>query len=194
MLLTYIPWYEIAKSIHIIGVVSWFAGLFYWVRVFIYHVEAEDRPEQEKKVLKAQFALMEKRVYKVIANPAMFITIIGGVTMLYLRSGLLSQPWMHVKLFLVFLLIGYHHLCLSIMKKLANGTNRYKSEQLRGINEIASLFLVAIVILAILKNIANFGYVFIALVVLVALMMWGIKAYKKTRAKEDAQLREELDK
>jgi len=194
MLLTYIPWYQIVKAIHIIGIVSWFAGLFYWVRIFIYHVEAEDRPDTEKRILKAQFALMEKRVYKVITNPAMFITIIAGGWMLYLNTSLLSQPWMHVKLFLVFLLIGYQHVCLGIMKKLEQGTNRYTAGQLRGVNEIATLFLVAIVVLAMLKNIANFGYVFVALLLLGVLLFMGIKAYKKTRIKEDAELRNKLDK
>ncbi|MGB0521853.1 MAG: protoporphyrinogen oxidase HemJ [Flammeovirgaceae bacterium] len=187
MILTAIPWYLIAKSVHIIGIVSWFAGLFYWVRIFIYHVEAEERPEEEKSVLQAQFALMEKRVYKIITNPAMVITLIAGVGMLYLRPGLLQLGWMHVKLTLVVLLIGYQHFCVSIMKKLEKGTNKLTGGQLRGINEIATLFLVAIVVLAVMKSLANFAYVFIALVILGVLMFLGIKAYKKVRLKEEGK-------
>lgn len=187
MILSMIPWYLIAKSVHIIAVVAWFAGLFYWVRIFIYHVEAEERPENEREVLTKQFALMEQRVYKIIANPAMIISIIAGFVMLYLNPGLFKMPWMHIKLTFVFFLIGYHHVCLGIMKKLAKGTKKYTSGKLRIINEVATLFLVIIVVFAVMKGSANIGYVFLSIVVLALLMFLGIKAYKKTRLKEEGK-------
>jgi len=190
MIFTFIPWYQISLAIHIIGVVSWFAGLFYWVRIFIYHVEAEDRPEIEKNILQAQFALMEKRVYKIIVNPAMFITIIAGIIMLYHRPAHLAFGWLHVKLFFVFLLIGYQHFCLGIMKKLAKGKNKYTAGQLRGINEIATLFLIIIVVFATLKQQANILYVLITIPFIGGVLYLGIKAYKKTRLKEDKELKE----
>ena len=184
--------YLIFKSLHIIGFVSWFAGLFYWVRMFVYHVEAEQKPSPEKEVLVKQFTLMERRVYKVIANPAMIITLIGGLGMFYFPMGQawLKQPWMHAKLTLLVLLIGYHHYCLSLMKKLEKGTNKMSAEKLRFFNEIATLLLVAIVLLAVLKNMANFGVVLVVLVVLAFLFGKAIKAYKKVRLKEEAEMNE----
>ena len=185
-----INWYFVFKSLHIIGFVSWFAGLFYWVRIFIYHAEAELKSDPEKEILTRQFMLMERRVYKIIANPAMIITLIGGIGMLLMPAGQawLKQGWMHAKLGLIFFLIGYHHYCLSLMKKLAKGENKLSAEKLRMLNEVATLFLVAIVLLAVFKNMANFGIVFAVLVVLGFLMNLGIKAYKKIRVKEESEI------
>ena len=161
-----------------------------WVRIFIYHVEANAKPSPEKDILTRQFILMERRVYKIIANPAMVITLIGGFAMLTTTMGQvwLKQPWMHAKLTFLVLLIGYHHFCLSIMKKLEKGTNKFTSDKLRMINEIATLLLIAIVLLAVLKNMVNFGVVLITLVVLGVLFSFAIKAYKKTRLKEEAEM------
>jgi putative membrane protein len=184
-----IQWHPVFKAIHIIGFASWFAALFYWVRIFIYHVEAQEKPEAERKVLIPQFTLMESRVYKVIANPAMILTLIGGIAMLVNQPFWLKQGWMHAKLGLLIFLVGYHHYCKSIMKKLAKGETPMTANKLRMFNEVATLFLVAIVLLAVFKNFANFGLVFAVLVVLGFLMNLGIKAYKKTRIKEEEAMK-----
>ena len=134
--------FPLLKTFHIIGFVAWFAGLFYLVRLFIYHVEAEQKEEPQRSILNKQFILMERRVYKIIANPGMIITLVAGFSMLYLQPAWFKQPWMHAKLTLLFLLVGYHHFCLGIMKKLEKGTNKFGSQKLRMINEIATLFLV----------------------------------------------------
>ena len=175
--------FSFAKALHVIGFVSWFAGLFYIVRMFVYDVEAEERPAQERDILKKQFQLMQKRVYKIIMTPAMVMTYIGGITMLIVNDAFLQMPWMHVKLAFVLLLTGYHHWCNRIRKNLLNGTNSMTASQLRQFNEIATLLLVAIAILAVYQNMTNFLYAFLVLVGVMVLLMIGIKAYKRARAK-----------
>jgi len=86
--------YLYIKSIHIIFVVSWMAGLFYMVRLFIYHTEAQEKPEEERKILSAQFEIMESKLMNIITTPAMLLTVIAGVSMLYLNPYLLQMPWM----------------------------------------------------------------------------------------------------
>jgi len=100
--------YLYIKSIHIIFVVSWMAGLFYMVRLFIYHTEAQAKPELERNILSAQFEIMERKLMNIITTPAMLLTVAAGVTMLCLNPYLLQEPWMNVKLCFVVGLIGYH--------------------------------------------------------------------------------------
>ncbi|MEO6849990.1 MAG: CopD family protein, partial [Mucilaginibacter sp.] len=90
--------YKYVLAIHIIFVVCWMAGLFYIVRLFIYHTEAQDKPEPDRKILSDQFVIMERRLWNVITVPSMFLTVAAGVTMLYLFPAWLQQPWMHIKL------------------------------------------------------------------------------------------------
>ena len=96
------------KSLHIIGFVTWFAGLFYLARIFVYHVEANDKPETERNILQAQYNIMAERLYKIITNPAIIITWLFGIGMLVLNPAYLQGGWMHAKFLLVFLLSGYH--------------------------------------------------------------------------------------
>ena len=97
------------KAIHIISVVSWFAGLFYLVRLFIYHVEADAFEAEKKKILQDQYELMQSRLWKIITVPASFITIVTGLWLIN-EFGYWNQPWMHIKLGFVFCLVGYHHI------------------------------------------------------------------------------------
>ncbi|HEX6668112.1 MAG TPA: CopD family protein, partial [Gemmatimonadales bacterium] len=89
------------KAFHIIGVVAWFAGLFYLVRLFVYHVEAAERPEPERAVLQPQFALMERRLYLIITQPAMLVTMLTAVGLLVLQPGWLRDWWLWAKVALV---------------------------------------------------------------------------------------------
>ena len=184
-------WFLFAKAMHIIGFVSWFAGLLYLVRLFIYHAEAnESKPPEEAVILKKQYALMERRLYTIITNPAMIMTWIGGITMLtlgYFRADTpdyLSDGWLHVKLLLVVLLTGYNHYCKALMRKLANDTNTISSEKMRGLNEVPTLFLAAIVLLAVFKSLLNFGIAFAGLFAFGFSLFMGIRFYKKQRAKK----------
>ena len=137
--------YLYLKAIHIIFVVSWMAGLFYIVRLFIYHVEANDRPEAEKLTLQRQFEIMQHKLWYIITTPAMAISVLAGIAMIWVNPALLSMNWMLVKLAFVLGLLIYHFLCQNIMNKLKIGIFNWSSTQLRLWNELATIFLVAIV-------------------------------------------------
>jgi protoporphyrinogen IX oxidase len=182
--------YQWFKSFHIIGFTVWFAGLFYLVRLFIYHVEANEQPEPARSILKAQYQIMEKRLYSIITTPGMLVTISMAIGIISTEPGIIHERWLHIKLGLVVLLIGYHHYCKSLMKKLAVDECRWSSQQLRGLNELPTLFLVVIVLLAIFKN--NLptditGYLIVGLVVVMAAT---IQLYARKRRLDEEKLAE----
>jgi putative membrane protein len=143
--------YLYIKALHLVAVVSWFAGLLYIVRLFIYHVEAAARPEAERRVLETQFALMERRLWFGITWPAFVATAAFGLWMM-VRIRAWEQPWFQLKAVFLALLIGYHLYCGRIRKDLAAGACRLTSKQLRIWNEVATLLLFAIVFTAVLKS------------------------------------------
>ena len=140
------------KAFHIIGVVVWFAGLFYLVRLFIYHVEAEAEPEPASSILKSQYEIMEKRLYRIITTPGMLVTVAMAIGLLVINPDWLKQGWMHAKLGFVVVLLGYHHYCGRLMKQLWRGECKWSSKQLRALNEAPTLLLVVIVMLVIFKK------------------------------------------
>lgn len=134
------------KAFHIMAVITWFAALFYLPRLFVYHAMAEDRISQER------FKIMERKLYRGIMNPSMIVALVLGLWLLgenwaYYRT----QGWMHAKLVLVVLLIGYHHMCLAYMKKFAADANSKSHVFYRWFNEVPVLFLVAIVLLVVVR-------------------------------------------
>ena len=137
------------KSFHIIGVIVWFAGLFYLGRLFVYHQEANALPELERSTLKLQFSLMEKRLYYGITWPGLCISIFFGTAMTF-ELGL--QNWLHAKIALVATLVVYHFWCGQLRKKLLNEKCTWSGRQLRLFNEVPSLLLVTIVFVAVFKN------------------------------------------
>jgi protoporphyrinogen IX oxidase len=149
--------YLFAKAMHLVGVVSWFAGLFYLVRLFIYHVESAARPEPDRSVLHAQFVIMERRLWVAITVPAMVVTFAFGTYLAVVYLGKLQNKlhmatWLFVKLALVVGLFAYHQTCGAIRDQLAEGRCRWTSARLRLWNELATLLLVAIVMLAVFKS------------------------------------------
>ena len=147
--------YVFAKAVHIIGFVSWFAGLFYVVRLFIYHTEALEKPEPEREILHKQFTLMERKLWLIITTPAMIITVLFGSHMaakLISGAGWANVGWLHAKIPMLVGLIGYHHICGRIRKQLARGEARWTSVRLRLWNELATLLLVAIVMVAVFRG------------------------------------------
>lgn len=140
------------KAFHIIGVVVWFAGLFYLVRLFIYHVEAEAQPEPAQSILKDQYLIMEKRLYNIITTPGMAVTVVMAIGLLVSQPDWLQNRWLHIKLGLVALLVGYHFFCGRLIRQLEAGTCRWGSKQLRALNEAPTLLLVSIVMLVVFKN------------------------------------------
>ncbi len=185
------------KALHIVGFVAWFAGLFYLVRMFVYHVEANDKPQPEQDILKKQFNLMQWRVYKIIANPAMMLTWTAGLIMLalpfidkaypnYLTGGAGSPGWMHLKLTLLILLLVYHIWCKRQIKKLEAGDSKLSAFQFRLVNEVPTIFLVGIIFLAVYgkAGILSYAYLFGGLIVFTVLLYLGARAYKKRREGE----------
>ncbi len=183
------------KALHIVGFVAWFAGLFYLVRMFVYHIEANDKPQPDRDILKKQFNLMQWRVYKIIANPAMMITWTAGLIMIampfinkaypnYLTSGGVGSPgWMHLKLMLVALLTVYHLWCKRQIKNLEAGASKLSAFQFRLANEVPTLLLVLIAYLAVFGKAGtlNYGYLFGGVIVFAILLYLGARAYRKRR-------------
>jgi putative membrane protein len=140
------------KAFHIVGIVCWFAGLFYLPRLFVYHAEANEQPEPARSILKNQYQIMEKRLYRIIMTPALILTIVMAIGLVYTEPDVLKQPWLQIKLALVAALLVYDHLCLRIMKKLAADTCNMTGQQFRWFNEFPTVLFVIIVMLAIFKN------------------------------------------
>ena len=171
----------IFKALHIIGAVAWFAGLFYLVRIFVYHAEAKEKPEPERSILILQFQLMEGRVFKLIANPAMLFTVVCGTAMLVGNPAYLQMGWLQLKLLFLVALLVYHFYCKNIIAQLEAETSKHTSFQFRLLNEVPTLFLVAIVLLAVLKNNSNAFYLLGGIFLLAILFYVLVKKYKKHR-------------
>lgn len=175
--------FNIVKALHIIFVVSWFAGLFYMVRLFIYHIEAQQKPENEARILGDQFKIMEKKLWYVITTPAMVLTVVFGTWMLILIPGFLKMPWMHVKLSFVLLLLIYHFICQKIMNDLKKDTFKWSSTQLRLWNELATLFLVIIVFIVELQTTLTWVKATVGFFAVGVALMIAVKLYKRLRKK-----------
>jgi protoporphyrinogen IX oxidase len=173
------------KALHIIFVVTWFAGLFYIVRLFIYQREAQDKPEPERGILTRQFKLMSARLWLGIAWPSAVLTLLLGGLMLWLQPFYLEMPWMKAKLIFVGLLFVYHGLCHRIYRNQQLDVYTMGSMGLRLWNELATVFLFAIVFLVVCKSTTNWLQLVAGLVLLVCVLVIGIKAYKRFRRSND---------
>jgi len=176
--------YQYILAIHIIFVVCWMAGLFYMVRLFIYHTEAQERSEPDRTILSKQFEIMESKLWYIITVPSMVLVLAAGITMLWLAPAWLQQPWMHIKLLFVLGLLVYHYICQNKMKQMAKGIYKWTSTQLRIWNEVATIFLFAIVFLVVLKSAVNWIYGLVGLVLLSIILMMAVKIYKNIRMKK----------
>ena len=160
------------------------AGLFYMVRLFIYHTEAQQKPEPDRTILSDQFEIMERKLWYIITVPSMILVLAAGITMIILVPGWLKQPWMHIKLMFVAGLIAYHFICQNKMKQMAKGVYKWTSTQLRIWNEVATIFLFAIVFLAVLKNAISWIYGVVGIILLSLILMSAVKIYKYYRVKK----------
>lgn len=172
------------KSLHIIFVVTWFAGLFYIVRLFIYHAEAEKKEEPAKEILQTQYKLMEKRLWYIITWPSAILASIFAFWMLIDNPVYLEMPWMHVKLSFVLALYFYHGKCHSMYKQLQRDEVKYSSLKLRIWNEVATIILFAVVFLVVLKNAINWIWGVVGIILVSVLLMMSVRLYKKIRAKK----------
>jgi putative membrane protein len=169
------------KSLHIVGVVVWFAGLFYLVRLFIYHREAHDLDPPLRQAFQAQYALMERRLANIITTPGMVVAVAMAIGLLSVQPGWLREGWLHAKLAVVALLVGYHAFCYRLMGQLQRGTCGWSPKQLRALNELPTLLLVAAVLLVVFKNQFPTGWATWFLVALVVAMAASIQFYARWR-------------
>ena len=173
--------YNYIKALHIIFIVTWFAGMFYMPRLFIYNTEANDKPAEAQALLHDQFKTMMKRLWYGITVPSGVLTLIFGPWM-WIMLGALPQ-WLFVKLIFVVLLYAYFLSLHIIFKQQQNGIFKYTSQQLRTWNEVATVFLIAIVMLAVVKQAISFVWGLIGLILFIIILMSAIRIYKKVRSK-----------
>lgn len=169
------------KALHIVGVVVWFAGLFYLVRLFIYHREAEELEEPLRQAFQEQYGLMERRLANIITTPGMAVAVAMALGLLSVQPGWLKEGWMYSKLAIVALLLVYHAFCYRLMGQLREGTCRWSAKQLRALNELPTLLLVAAVMLVVFKNQFPTGWATWFLVALVVAMVASIQFYARWR-------------
>jgi len=180
--MSYAEQYALYKALHMIGWASWMAGIFYLGRLQVYMAEADDLESSKGDILKAQYALMQKRVYNIILIPAILIAWTFGTWMLTMNwDGLMQQPWMHAKLTFLVLFTGYTHYAKGIMKKQIAGTSTLSSSRLRQLNEFPTLVLVGVIFLAIFKNGLNATYAIVGFILFAVLLQMGIKLYKRKK-------------
>ncbi len=176
------------KSLHIIFIVTWFAGLFYAIRLFIYQTETKEKGSPEKEILQAQYKIMSKRLWTIITWPSAIITLILATLLLLSPAGLvfLKQPWMHIKLLFVLLLYIYQFMSHKLYRQLQNNDIRYTSGQLRMWNEVATIILFSVVFLVVLKTTMGWVFGVTGIVGLMIFLMLGIKLYKRIRMKRQS--------
>lgn len=178
--------YNYIKSLHLIFVITWFAGLFYIVRLFVYQIEANDKASPEKEILQKQYQIMTYRLWYIITWPSAILASFFAFWMLFFTEMgrvWLQMPWMHVKLGFVFVLYLYHLKCHQIYNQLQKNVVKYSSNFMRMWNEIATIILFAVVFLVILKNAINWIYGVIGIILFSIILMLGFKLYKRIREK-----------
>ncbi|HEX8315987.1 MAG TPA: CopD family protein [Flavisolibacter sp.] len=180
--------YAYLKALHIIFIVTWFAGMFYIVRLFIYNAEANEKGEPEKSILQKQFSIMMKRLWLGITWPSAVLTLLLGPTVMFLGNWnkLLTDDagkWLLIKLHFVLFLYLYHFSLHSIYRQQAAGIFKYSSQKLRVWNEVATIFLVPIVMLATVKSSLSWVWGLVGLMGFVIVLMSAIKIYKAIRSK-----------
>ncbi len=171
--------YSYVKALHVIFIVTWFSGMFYIVRLFVYNAEANLKTDPEKGILQSQLNLMIRRLWFGITWPSAVLTLIFGPIMWYLMGAL--PQWLMIKLAFVIGLYAYHFSLHAIYRQQARGVFKYSSQQLRIWNEVATIFLVAIVMLAEVKQNMSWAWGLAGLVGFVVLLMSAIRLYKLLR-------------
>ncbi|RKS97721.1 putative membrane protein [Chryseobacterium defluvii] len=178
--------YTIIKALHIIFMVSYFAGIFYLVRIFVYYKDTDEFAEEKKAILREQYTFMARRLWNIITVPAGVIMAVCGIIMIFLNMGLMKTPWFHLKLtFLVGLAI-YHYWCwkkVLQLKQLNGNTLDTANIKLRQANEIATFILFLVVFTVILKyQVIEYWWQLIAgFFVLVVLIMMTVKLVNKNK-------------
>ncbi|HYD22461.1 MAG TPA: CopD family protein [Flavipsychrobacter sp.] len=171
--------YLYLKALHIIFIVTWFSGMFYIVRLFIYNTEANEKAEPERSILQRQFSIMIKRLWLGITWPSAVLTLIFGPWVWYLLGT--TPDWLVIKLLFVIGLYAYFFTLHAIYKQQLRGLFKYSSQKLRIWNEVATIFLVAIIMLVVVKQNMSWLWGIVGLLLFVVLLMSAIKIYKNIR-------------
>ena len=177
------------KSLHIIGVIVWFSGLFYLVRLFIYHEESRTMQDDLKIAFNDQYSLMEKRLANIITTPGMILALSMAICLVIMQPGWLSEKWLQIKISFVLGLVIYHVYCYKIMNSLQNGTSKISAKNLRLLNELPTLLLFVIVLLVIFKNNFPTSIATWSVFGLIIFMLLSIQFYAKIRRKNEESLK-----
>jgi putative membrane protein len=177
-------YYNYLKSLHLIFVITWFAGLFYIVRLFVYQIEANEKPSPEKEILRAQYKIMTYRLWYIITWPSAVLASIFAFSLLYLNPGLIYLDYMQVKFGFVFALYLYHAKCHQIFKQLQNDEVKYSNNFMRLWNEGATIILFAVVFLIIVKSAINWIFGVIGIFLFSIIIMLGFRFYKRIRERK----------
>lgn len=175
--------YEYVKALHIIFIVTWFSGMFYIVRLFIYNTEAGEKAPMHRDVLREQFSLMIRRLWFGITWPSAVLTLVFGGWMLYLYGSI--PAWLGIKIGFVAGLYAYHFSLHRIFREQSKGRFRFTSTQLRVWNELATVFLLAIIMLVEVKSAMSLWWGLGGLLIFALLLMSAVRIYKLLRARNN---------
>jgi len=178
---------ETIKALHIIFMVTWFAGLFYMFRLFVYQAEAEEKEELERNILVRQYRIMQWRLWYIITWPGGILTVLFGLALLWMNPVLLSQPWMIVKLFFVAVLVAYHFWGHRIFKAMYEGRNSYKAITLRFLNEVSTLILISVVFLVVRKDELSWVWGVLSIVGIALIITFAVRRYAALRRGKDSE-------
>lgn len=182
------PSFEIVKSLHIIFVVTWFAGLFYIFRLFVYHAEAARKEEPARSILMAQYSIMEKRLWYAITWPSAVLTTTFGTWMIALNASYyLTQPWMHIKLFFIVLLLLYQFYGQRVIRGIQTDPLRYTSMRMRVMNEVPTLILIAVVFIVVMKDTISWIWGIAGILGIALALTLAIRLYKKKRESAESK-------
>ena len=178
--------YTILKAVHIIFMVSYFAGIFYLVRLFVYYKDTDEFEETKRNILREQYVFMARRLWNIITVPAGIIMLGTGLTLIFLNDGLMKTPWFHLKLTFLLGLAMYHYWCwkkVLQIKKLEGNVLPIKNIKLRQANEIATFLLFLVVFTVILTSsiIEYWWQLIVGFFVLVLLIMTTVKLVNKRK-------------
>ena len=178
--------YTILKAFHIVFMVSYFAGIFYLVRLFVYYKDTDEFEAPKKQILREQYVYMTRRLWNIITVPAGVIMLVTGLSLIYLNFGLMKTPWFHLKLTFLLGLAAYHFWCwkkVLQMKNLRGEVLPIKNIKLRQANEIATFILFLVVFTVILKSwVLDYWWQLITgFIVLVVAIMLTVKLVNKAK-------------
>ena len=182
--------YTVIKAVHIIFMVSYFAGIFYLVRLFVYYKDTDEFEEQKKQILRNQYVFMASRLWNIITVPAGTIMLVSGLTLIILNFGLMKTPWFHLKLTFLLGLAAYHWWCwkkVREMKALNGGMLKTENIKLRQANEIATFILFLVVFTVILKSmvITFWWQLILGFILLVGAIMLTVKLVNKNKIRKN---------